>query len=536
MRFVAVKTADQQNALVLHRMRTGFVEERTALINRLRGELAEFGVFMPQGIEAFRAHFPDALEDGTTELNGIARTALRAGWEQFSEMTFYCRIVDIFAPYGWQGSASGAARKCAHSNIKVDDKGLIWASDDRNGRDPLTCAAAGFFAASTVLNCLARHREGSVVNWMTRLLKNARTEPEAPKPLSEAAVQGTQETAATNALLRAMESTLRQRHSDGLATYRRLTAELATHQANAALFATWRRQISEQRELLRALEPEAELMTYLLNRYAMVDGRYYRTLSAIEQAELLRTALPEESAGVACDRQEPAVPRDLLDTSFRTDSQAGEAGSLSTEELERTNAQLAQQCATVTAGMLADASAEELEREITALQHSVELKQSETRALKSMFFKYGAIRGIWLGKMSERERRDVFLKGARDLARAKLDQARAAEREAQANSLKPAGSELPPAVEENGKPYLRTRPKAGWREKASGDMVESKPVDSLFAGWSDAQGRVSPVHVADKLAIKRRAAKKILQDAAQRGVLVALPNGWYEVASRQPPT
>jgi hypothetical protein len=26
-----------------------------------------------------------------------------------------------------------------------------------------------------------------------------------------------------------------QRHSDGLATYRRLTAELATHQANAAL-------------------------------------------------------------------------------------------------------------------------------------------------------------------------------------------------------------------------------------------------------------------------------------------------------------
>jgi hypothetical protein len=102
--------------------------------------------------------------------------------------------------------------------------------------------------------------------------------------------------------------------------------------------------------------------------------------------------------------------------------------------------------------------------------------------------------------------------------------------------LKPAGSELPPAVQENGKAYLRTRPKAGWRAKASGDMIESKPADSLFASWSDAQGRVSPQHVADKLKIKRRAAKKILQDAAQRGVLVALPNGWYEVASRQPPT
>src|SRR6202051_766300 len=74
MRFVAVKTADQQNVLVLHRMRDGFVEERTALVNRLRGELVEFGVFLPQGIDAFRAHFVEALEDGATELNGVART------------------------------------------------------------------------------------------------------------------------------------------------------------------------------------------------------------------------------------------------------------------------------------------------------------------------------------------------------------------------------------------------------------------------------------------------------------------------------
>ena len=125
-----------------------------------------------------------------------------------------------------------------------------------------------------------------------------------------------------------------------------------------------------------------------------------------------------------------------------------------------------------------------------------------------MFLNYGAVRGIWLSKMSERERRDVLLKGARDLARAKLDQARATEREAQAKSLKPAGSVLPPAVQENGKAYLRTRPNAGWRAKASGDMIESKPVDSLFASWSDAQGRVSPQHVADKLQIERRAAKK----------------------------
>ena len=47
MRFVPVKTAEQQALLAVHRVRQGFVEERTATINRLRGLLAEFGVVLP---------------------------------------------------------------------------------------------------------------------------------------------------------------------------------------------------------------------------------------------------------------------------------------------------------------------------------------------------------------------------------------------------------------------------------------------------------------------------------------------------------
>jgi transposase len=45
MRFVAVKSIEQQACLSWHRMRQGFSEERTALINRLRGLLGEFGVW-----------------------------------------------------------------------------------------------------------------------------------------------------------------------------------------------------------------------------------------------------------------------------------------------------------------------------------------------------------------------------------------------------------------------------------------------------------------------------------------------------------
>jgi transposase len=48
MRFVPVKSLESQAVLTLHRVRLGFVEERTATINRIRGLLAEFGVVLPQ--------------------------------------------------------------------------------------------------------------------------------------------------------------------------------------------------------------------------------------------------------------------------------------------------------------------------------------------------------------------------------------------------------------------------------------------------------------------------------------------------------
>ena len=54
MRFVPVKSAEQQAVLSLHRVRQGFVEQRTATINRIRGLLAEFGVALPQRAEQVR--------------------------------------------------------------------------------------------------------------------------------------------------------------------------------------------------------------------------------------------------------------------------------------------------------------------------------------------------------------------------------------------------------------------------------------------------------------------------------------------------
>jgi transposase len=51
MRFVAVKTPEQQAALSLHRARSLLVKQRTQLVNMIRGLLAEFGIDIPRGLE-----------------------------------------------------------------------------------------------------------------------------------------------------------------------------------------------------------------------------------------------------------------------------------------------------------------------------------------------------------------------------------------------------------------------------------------------------------------------------------------------------
>src|SRR5258705_6561691 len=51
MRFVPVKSPEQQAALSMHRTRDLLVKQRTQLINMIRGLMAEFGVDIPKGLE-----------------------------------------------------------------------------------------------------------------------------------------------------------------------------------------------------------------------------------------------------------------------------------------------------------------------------------------------------------------------------------------------------------------------------------------------------------------------------------------------------
>ncbi len=78
--YVPVKSADQQAALCVHRVRQGVVRERTAWINRLRGLLTEFGIVIPKGRYALQSAIPVILTDLENGLPELARQMIHDLW------------------------------------------------------------------------------------------------------------------------------------------------------------------------------------------------------------------------------------------------------------------------------------------------------------------------------------------------------------------------------------------------------------------------------------------------------------------------
>jgi transposase len=86
MRFVPMKTVEQQSTLALHRSRQGFVAARTAQSNQLRGLLSEFGIVMPKGISSLQRQMPEILEDAENGLPHASRELFARLYAHFKEL------------------------------------------------------------------------------------------------------------------------------------------------------------------------------------------------------------------------------------------------------------------------------------------------------------------------------------------------------------------------------------------------------------------------------------------------------------------
>jgi transposase len=85
-RTVSVKNLEQQDMQMVHRLRQGTVEERTALVNQIRGFLSERGIVLDQGVSKVRGRLPEILEDAENDLSVISRGLFAKQYEKLKEL------------------------------------------------------------------------------------------------------------------------------------------------------------------------------------------------------------------------------------------------------------------------------------------------------------------------------------------------------------------------------------------------------------------------------------------------------------------
>ncbi|CDL86434.1 transposase [Xenorhabdus cabanillasii JM26] len=81
MRYVPEKTVEQQDIQCLHRVRQRLMQNRTALINQIRGLGLEYGIAIPEGAHKVEQCLPEHLENAENDLTPMSR-------ELFQELLF----------------------------------------------------------------------------------------------------------------------------------------------------------------------------------------------------------------------------------------------------------------------------------------------------------------------------------------------------------------------------------------------------------------------------------------------------------------
>lgn len=85
-REVRIKTLEQQDIQLVHKIRQSLVEKRTALVNQIRGLLSERGILINQGINHVRKQLPLILEDAENSLTPLSRELFAEQHEKLKQL------------------------------------------------------------------------------------------------------------------------------------------------------------------------------------------------------------------------------------------------------------------------------------------------------------------------------------------------------------------------------------------------------------------------------------------------------------------
>jgi len=127
MRYVPVKTLDQQDVLSLHRVRSLFVRQRTAAINTVRGLLTEFGIVAGKGIQRVTELRQRTRKASRELLPDEARAAVEEVFDHIEDLT--ARIESVEARVvAWHKNSETSQRLASAPGVGPITASAILAS------------------------------------------------------------------------------------------------------------------------------------------------------------------------------------------------------------------------------------------------------------------------------------------------------------------------------------------------------------------------------------------------------------------------
>jgi transposase len=194
MRFVAVKSPEQQSALAMHRTRDLLVKQRTQLVNMIRGLLAEFGIDIPRGLERALL-MARQIVDGETP-NVPAEAAKVIGMLSQQALDIHLRLREIDRDVlAWQRANDVARRLATIPGIGPVGASALAASvtdphQFKSGRQfaawlgltPLQKSSGGKERLGRISKMGDKYLRKLLIVGMTSLVRRAKYKPETVDP------------------------------------------------------------------------------------------------------------------------------------------------------------------------------------------------------------------------------------------------------------------------------------------------------------------------------------------------------------------
>jgi transposase len=194
MRFVAVKSPEQQAVLSMHRTRDLLVKQRTQLVNMMRGLLAEFGICIPQGLERallmarqiVDGEVPDVPVEAARIVGTLSQQALDIHvrlreidrdlltWQRANEVA--CRLMTI-PGIGPVGATALAASVTDPHQFRSGRQFAAWL-----GLTPLQNSSGGKERLGRITKMGDKYLRKLLIVGMTSLVRRAKHKPDTIDP------------------------------------------------------------------------------------------------------------------------------------------------------------------------------------------------------------------------------------------------------------------------------------------------------------------------------------------------------------------